>query len=536
MHVALLLALLLLQRSVLDLAHGSFTSDEGAYGLQVQALREGRWDIDDPFLDESTDPPRTAFPNFTVQDGTVYPYVQHPLWPQVLAVADDVAGDGGPLLVTLLAGLLVPVLAWWGVGRLADGAARGPWTPALAFWLAAVSPAVVVNSSVLWAHTASAAAAGVAVVLAVARRRRADLPLAALAVALGVLLRSEGVLLAGALALVLVVHGLRRRQTPDVVAGGVVAVAAALAVVVERAWQRAILDSPIDAIGVRGEPSGRGYLADRLDGTLHVLIGSRRELEDAVLLLGVLVVVAAVVATVAVLRGDAPRARVAAGVSAGCLAAVWLSRPDLPHSGLLVVWPFAAAGFGGLTLTSERARPVLAVAVAFLVAVAATVYPAGGGVEWGGRFMSPLTVPLAAGAALLLTRAASLDTAAVRTGGVAALAGALVVGGFATTAARGARDGAAEVEQAVLASGAAVGLSDNGLTPSSAWRTNRDVAWLVVDGGPSSRTVDEALRAARDAGHDRVVAIGVPVAELERAGLTVEDTRGRLTVGRMAVE
>jgi hypothetical protein len=79
-----------------------------------------------------------------------------------------------------------------------------------------------------------------------------------------------------------------------------------------------------------------------------------------------------------------------------------------------------------------------------------------------------------------------------------------------------------------------VALADNGLTPSSTWRTHPEVSWIVVDGGPSSRSVDEALDAVREAGVDRVVAIGVPVEVLEAAGLTVEETRGRLTVGTVA--
>ena len=89
MHLGLLLALLLVQRAVINLDHGSFSSDEGAYALQALALGEDRWDIDDPFLDESTDPPATAFPNFVVQDGRVYPYVQHPAWPRLLAAGEE---------------------------------------------------------------------------------------------------------------------------------------------------------------------------------------------------------------------------------------------------------------------------------------------------------------------------------------------------------------------------------------------------------------------------------------------------------------
>ena len=347
MHVALLLLLLLAQRAVLDLGHGSFSSDEGAYALQVFAIGDGRWDIDDPFLDDGTDPPTTAFPNFTVQDGVVHPYVQHPAWPRLLAVADDLAGTTGAYAVTLLAGLAVPLLAWWAVGRLAPDAAGG-WTPVVAFWAAALAPAALVSSSILWAHAPSAALAGVAVVLAVDRRRGLDLALAAAAVAGGVLLRSEGILVGLAVCAVLVGRGARRRDPGELLAAAVIGAAAGVALLIERAWQDAILGGPLEAAGVRGESTGRGFLVDRFDGVLHSLVGSRYELDGSVLLLGGVVVLAAAIAALGVDSGDGRRAAVGSWVAVGCLAFVWLLRPDLPYTGLLVVWPVAVAGAVGL--------------------------------------------------------------------------------------------------------------------------------------------------------------------------------------------
>jgi hypothetical protein len=534
-HVGLLLVLLLAQRAVLDLGHGSFSSDEGAYALQVFAIGDGRWDIDDPFLDDGTDPPTTAFPNFTVQDGVVHPYVQHPAWPRLLAVADDLAGTTGAYAFTLLAGLAVPLLAWWAVGRLAPDAAGG-WTPVVAFWAAALAPAALVSSSILWAHAPSAALAGVAVVLGVDRRRGLDLALAAAAVAGGVLLRSEGILVGLAIGAVLVGRGARRRDPGELLAAAVIGAAAGVALVLERVWQDAILGGPLEAAGVRGESTGRGFLVDRFDGVLHSLVGSRYELDGSVLFLGGLVVLAAAIAALGVDSGDGRRAAVGSWVAVGCLALVWLLRPDLPYTGLLVVWPVAVAGAVGLGVLPPPARSALSVVTLFALGVALTIYPGGGGVEWGGRFFSPVTVPLAVGFAVLVDRGRALAPEARRATTGALAVAALVVAGFATTATRGARDGGAEVEEAVLASGATVALTPNGLLPSIAWRTHPEVSWIIVGEGAPARSVDAALRAALDAGVDRIVAVGVPVEDLERAGLEVERTQGRLTVGRITEE
>ena len=545
--LVVLLALLLGQRAVLGLDHGTFTSDEGSYALQAVAVADGHWDVEDPFVADSPDGALSSYVNSTIDtDGRVYPYSQRPAWPVVLGAAYDIGGEGALYLVPLLFALLVPLVAW----RLAS-LLVGPGSARVAFWAAAVSPAVVVNSHVLWAHSASALVGGLAVLGAVEARRRLRVwPVAVLlaAVFVGVLLRAEGLLLAGALAAALGAGAvLDQRSRPDgagplrrdlglAIGVGAVGIAGFLS---SSAWRDAITGTP-DELAARG--SGGSRLRDAASGAVHDLIGSSARSGRTGLIALTVCVACAVLLGLRARRG-LPDAAVFGVVALAALGVAWAISPDAPVTGLGGAWPIGIAGFIALRLEDRtQERLLLVCAGGFAAAVLVTNYAEGGGLEWGGRFLSPITVIGAIGAACLWRSAAAAAPNAValgRTGGVPLLRAAgvlacVVIAGFATTAMRETRDGGAEAETVIAEIGAPAGLTTNEFLPNIVWRTRPTTDWIVVGSEAPGRPVSQAVDALRAAGIEWFVSVGVPVADLEDAGVAIESVDGQVVVGRTA--
>ena len=258
-HVAALGVLLVLLFPLMRPA-SSFTSDEGAYALQVKALEHGSWAYD--YRAAPLDPQGRAFPVILSDGGPsgYYPYVRHPAYPLLLDAATRLVGwTVGLHLVNLLGVLGAAAAAWLLAGEL-DARLRRP-----AFWLMAGGP-VLVNGFIIWAHAPSAALGGFALVGAARVARRGITPALAVgtaaAVVGSVLLRSEGLLLAVALAIVLAAVRLERtrRPGPGVAAFGLVAGPAAIAALAERRW---ILVDHRRFVPGRGRPGRHGVVVPR---------------------------------------------------------------------------------------------------------------------------------------------------------------------------------------------------------------------------------------------------------------------------------
>jgi hypothetical protein len=130
--------------------------------------------------------------------------------------------------------------------------------------------------------------------------------------------------------------------------------------------------------------------------------------------------------------------------------------------------------------------------------VLATQYAEGGGLEWGGRFLSPLTAPLAAIAAVvLLDRVAPAMTVLAVTGAVAAV---LVVGTQRRETDEAIHDVEAHLRPVVITTQPAL--------PRLAWRIDGRVAWLMVEPSDVARLADELARRKHEvlvvAGDDQV--------------------------------
>ena len=512
----------------------AFTIDEGAYGVQVRALDRGHWEFD--YRAEAVDREGRWLPLYRPEQSARgwFPYVKHPAYPAALLAATRVVGDVlGLYLWTAIGALGVAVAAWLLAAELDARLGRG------AFWLAASGP-VMVNAYVIWAHAPSAALAGFATLGAV-RLVRGGTGLYAAVVALlvsaGVLLRSEGLLFAVALALAVFVVGLEGRSTlARIGAPGLWLAAAAGAALAEQRWLDSIMGTNAPVQGFRGENAtpfaqdGSGvfeWARGRVEGGWHSLLqGSFDDRTSLVLVTAALVLVA--YGALAARRrrlGWERDAGLALTGAAGLYAVRFFTGPGEPITGLFAAWPVALLGLALLPARWSRAEKLLlAVVVLFSLAVLATQYRIGGGREWGGRFFFPVLVPLAVLAwSGLRPRLVDRGRTSMRMGAlVCALAvvptalGLVVVG--RTRAASG-----AVVDEIAAARPDLVLTHVRGLPPF-AWRTYPEIGWMVAPPGE----LREATSRLRNGGVDGVTVVGPRSLSLSDLGSydTAEDITG----------
>src|SRR5205823_5014414 len=144
------------------------------------------------------------------------------------------------------------------------------------FWLAAASPAFV-HSTVIWAHALSAGLGGLAVIAALRVARQGVRSWAGLALgaslALGALVRSEGILLALAVAGVAGILRVRRNgpaagAAAAALCGGV----AAGVLAAEARWRSAITAGQPAVAGFRQTSTSTPFVLGRLAGAWHELV------------------------------------------------------------------------------------------------------------------------------------------------------------------------------------------------------------------------------------------------------------------------
>lgn len=422
-HVLLLSALIVALAPFLHLQTG-WVGDEGAYALQVRSLQQGGWEYD--YGAQVIDPKGSWFPlptgeGFDYQfGGRFYSYAKHPTYSMLQRISVGVLGDAlGFHAMSMLGAVLCAVAAWLLADEVA-GRAR-----ALSFWVAASGP-VFFNAFVQWAHALSAGLAGLTLVCALrVLRPRFDGAVVAAVFAgclFGGLIRAESVLFGVAIAVGLGLVGLRRI---GFVRAGLGSSAALLGAVCAYLGGARLVELVVGGSyatgGVReGGKAELPYLAGRLAGAYHVLVQGSEITPRANRLLqwaAVLVVVGAIAFLLA--RRTAALAGGMALLAALALTVLRFQENPLESAtGLLVAWPVLLAGSAGfcVAVIASRRRPTDAramqwtlpamVLAAFSGAVFLTQYPVGGGLEWGARFLSPATAPLAVFVALGLVEIA----------------------------------------------------------------------------------------------------------------------------------
>ena len=517
----------------------SFTTDEGAYAHQAHSVEGGGWPVRQ--VSDVVDPSGRWFGMVNGSQGPNgnFTYTAHPLVVVVMARLASGLGDDVGLHLLPLAGVVGSAIAAWllaGIVRPNDRRLS-----AAAFWVAATSP-VLVNGTVIWAHTASAALAGFALVGAVRIFERGvnakSLALLGVTAAGGVLLRSEGLLFAGALTAALMV-GLwfRRARTSAVVASAVVAGPAMVAYFIERRWVARIVGGP-SLVQPAIRQVGGSWISGRLSGGWHDLINpNAADLVAAVL--GAIALSIVIFAGVKLRRLRVGEGREVAGlltVALGLLLVRTFLRPIETVTGLLAAWPLALVGLLAAARWNRlpaAERFLAGVGLLFGAAVFATGYAEGGGQEWGGRFYFPLLVPMAVLAVVWLVRAAEGWTAADRRALLAPLVAMAVVPSLlGLVVVRDLRVHSDHIVSDIAAVKPQVIVTNSIALPRAAWRL-RGVAWLRVD-IPDMPDVVDQLRAAgigpvavvgptpaRSAEATTTLGRTVPAPHLERAGYSL---------------
>ncbi len=424
-HTLALAAVLLVGLAVIG-PHVAFSSDEGVAVLQARMLRDGQgWLYHYPLARIDSGNVARPFEHGDVGTKGVAAYAKHPLYPVVLAGLDVVGGYTAILLAGLAGTVLAALLAAFLARRL------DPRLDRLTLWLVGVGSPLFFDAYVVLAHTLAAAAlaaGALAALTALAPGRTRPTRLLALAglvvaFALATMLRTESVFvgpaLAAAVGLAALGHRLPWRRALAVGATAVGAVG--LAWTADKVWAAQILGSVLPSA-----PSsvGSGGLVARWDA-LHVTLLQASYVGpvngDLVLEMGALAVLVAGIALH--WRGERRTWVVTALVAAVVLYScrMFIS-PTGPIPGLILAFP---AGWFLVWVAGRRSgrgavAPVLLVTAGlYVLAVLATEYAIGGGVEWGGRYFSgviPLAVPALLWAAEPVVRAHGRDLARMAIG------------------------------------------------------------------------------------------------------------------------
>lgn len=522
LHASLLTALLLVALALIERRTG-FTVDEGSYAIQSEVVGGGSWTTPWPFAAADPDGRHLPFGE-VLDDGELVPHGRQLGWTTALSLTRGIGPEAVGLRLLPLAGTVAAAsLAFVLADRLGWRRAA-PW----AFWVVGGSP-LLANGLVLWAHTVQAACAAVIALGVLHLIDRTGHPVrwaAALvgAVGVSVLIRREAVLFGLALAAVLGLVGLLRRSTPLVASAVAAGVAGVGGVLLDSALRSSIVGSRLGD-GLRSsDRAGGSWLGERVEAAGRALLegadgtaGARTAAAAAIVLVFVVVIRER--------RGGAsdPPSR-ASGVllllAAGCLLLRWLLAPDEAAAGVLAVWPVVLLGILRIDASlSAGARAVLAGCGVFAVAVLLTQDDSGGGLQWGGRYLSSAFVPVAVfAAAAVADRAGPQRLFAVGTGALLVVSG---LQGLVVT--DQVRRGNQELVEALDELDAPVVLTAGPYLARLDWAAWPERCWLA-----EADDLTGAVEVLRSAGVGRVAYVGFEAEELRRVGLDPSPHRARL--------
>lgn len=380
------------------------TADEFALLAQIDALESGSWTVPHPLPE--ADPGGTAYVDHLAgrTDEGFTPYSKHPLPPLALLAARDVVGPFGPRLV-VATGQLLAALA---VARLVRRVARAATIPA--FWLIGLASPLALHAHVLWMHSWGLALAAIAteaaLVLEQRERRRWVVPLAALlgSVGLLVLVRTEGILFCGALGFAVALTAWRRRSLE--LFGTAIAISGVAIALwwLEGQWIEHLVGT-VSTADV--EPVGWVESRSRAISAAFLLPGESK----AAAVMGSLASLLFLSAAWCVRRHRPVVVVVALAATGGALHITLLYVPyPAMVPGLLPALPLLILPLVLPRGAAERDRPMLRhLAGASLVLVALTAYPAGAGIDWGGRYALLAIPALAALSSARLVHVHPLD-------------------------------------------------------------------------------------------------------------------------------
>jgi hypothetical protein len=506
-HVAALAVVLLALVPVVGTG-ASFSADEGAVVAQAQSLSRGDgWIVEHPV--PAADPTGMNYPLENSDQGSygVAPYAKHPLYPLLLAGADRLGGVTGMVVLSLAGAIAAAAMAGLLARRL-DPALDRP-----VLWIVGLSSPLLFDGFLVIGHALGAALAVAALLLALRamdRRRPLDALALGPVIAAGVMLRTEFVFVALALAATAFAVGLAARHlaVPALVAG--VSVTAAVAARFgDREWTGRIVGPAGAGVSLPPGTLAGGGMAGRFRGFVLTWLTPGYGAGGTVHL-ALVVMLVSVVFAAWLTRRRPQEWRLIAGVSVTAAAAALVALAAAPANvvpGLLVAFPLAAAGL--VLVRREHAgttagRLALGTFGLFALGVIATQYQRGGSGEWGGRYFA-VGIAVVTPVLVLALRDAGrrLAPQARRIAG-ASLAGcmlALSLMGVASLRAAHQRNGSMNDAVATAAAatpagdgGRAVVVAADGALARPGWPTFDQARWLL--GGDDLPALTERLRAA----------------------------------------
>jgi hypothetical protein len=413
---------------------GRFSVDEGLYIAQVRSLvQHGTWALSKPF--PLLDPQGITFP--LPHSPTFAVYAKHPLYPVLLTPLYAVGGIWAMLGLSIAGTVLAASLAAALSRRFMTGIDR--WV----FWAVGIGGPLLFDGLTIFAHSLAAAAA-TAVVLGVVEYRRSGLRrwliLAVANVGPAVLLRSEALLLFGALAAVLLLLGVRRGERRSTVAALVVGGAAFVARAADQLWASAIGGAGM-SLTADGPSGGDAGWFGRVHVAWTTLLGTALPWVAGA---GPALLLAAMAFSCVAIRGvHRHRPPLLVGGCWSLAVVAWggavLLGPwgDVP--GLLVVCPVLAAGIVAALAPPlpVRERAIGMAILLFVGAVVTTEYDIAGGSEWGARFLAIVVPTATAMAVCQIARLLRRRPPAVARMTIGALVvGSLLVAGLSLTTLR----------------------------------------------------------------------------------------------------
>jgi MFS family permease len=485
-----------------------FTSDEGAAISQARLLRDdGTWHYRYPleWMDDST----SARPFIRADVGSrgIAPYAKHPTYPVLLRLvgADAIGGLALSVVGTVLAALMAALLA----RRLSDD----EMAAVVALWLTGIATPLLFEAGLLLAHTLAAAAFGAAAVLSFratggGRRRWVWLAGAMVAALAASLLRTEGVLAVAGLAVGVVVV-LRSRWS--LLVGGALAAVAAGGVLLDR-WLQPLI------VGVAGIVPGNTVttgLLGRWDGFYVTWLSTSstgRESSGTILWIAL-----GAIAVAAVLRRtdriSAAAFASVAGLGAAAYVLQFVVRSDVLIPGLLVTVPvlWGMAWFVDRRDVSRDWWIALVTCGVGVIAIIATQYSIGGGVEWGGRYFAVLLPVVVAvvvtGSIGALRRLLPSERGRATVVGAAAVV-TLVLAGIALTTLRQGHQWADQLSRGVAGAAASAGptrvtdhpivMTSNRLLPQLLYDDVDRYDWVAADAGDLPGFAEQLAAAGAD--------------------------------------
>ncbi len=402
-HAAALVVVLAAMSAVVLRGTGIAYPDEGLYAAQATSLARGTWSEERPAIRlPGVENLNGLGPEWTETNRYVG-YVRHAVYMLVLAPFQKLWGFPGLLVPSVLAGGLAALAAALLARRL------DPRLAIAALWLTGLGTPLLFDSLLIAAHAlAAATTAWVAVGLAqvLLDRKPWNLLWCVPLVALTVTLRSEGVVVMGALggavgavAVATCLCGGRvRTALPAIGCGALILVAAAGTYFLDAELARRITGSTAETRVLSRFEGERAYLAQVWASWFRPWYS---DLEPQVL-----VAIGALGTATAGLFHRLARARFALGTtillltgSVCLLFAAFTSRSYI--TGLFAAAPLLATGLL-LLRQSDLSNPITSVilvtATLFATTVVLTGYSEGGAAEWGGRFYAvllPLLTPVA---------------------------------------------------------------------------------------------------------------------------------------------